>query len=484
MRDFKKYLFWVFLFLLILTLCWIFPYTGDDWAWGSSIGIDRWNSRFRNYSGRYVGNTIVLILTRFRFLRAVVMTMCLVGMSYMFVKISNCEYYIALIIIALQFAAPKEMLRQSIVWTAGFSNYVTSITLFITYIFLITCVFTDCNKKHQLIIKSILLFLFGYLSAMIVEHITIMQIILGSGIVLAAWIKNKKGKGIYMLYVAGSVGGALTMFSNECYAAAATGTDGYRSIVTSISELFTKIGDNYFNIIGKQMLLDNVLLELSAAAIITILYIQKADEWKERRRILEGSIVLIDGAVLYGLITRINISWSQKRVLGSYVDGFINFIFWLALLCFTLFIIIEENKKARMLMILSGIACACGSLLLVSPIGPRCFFASYVMLIWYCVECLSLIKITPARKDLTVKFSIILTSIILCMNFAIYSVICIQDKQQLEAIRQAERDGKAEVFIQVLQYEDYLHCARLNDIWEERYKLFYGISPDLKIKYN
>lgn len=42
----------------------------------------------------------------------------------------------------------------------------------------------------------------------------------------------------------------------------------------------------------------------------------------------------------------------------------------------------------------------------------------------------------------------------------------------------------SELFIQVLQYEDYLHCVRLNDIWEERYKLFYGISPDLKIKYN
>lgn len=42
-------------FFLIAALCWLFPYTGDDWAWGSQIGIERLKSGFANYNGRYVG---------------------------------------------------------------------------------------------------------------------------------------------------------------------------------------------------------------------------------------------------------------------------------------------------------------------------------------------------------------------------------------------------------------------------------------------
>lgn len=481
MRSYKKQFIWTVLFFLVFTLCWIFPYTGDDWAWGSSIGIDRWNSWFQNYSGRYVGNMIVLILTRFRFLRAAVMAVCMVGMSYMFVKISNCKHYISLFVIALQFAAPKEILRQSIVWTSGFSNYVTSITLFILYIFLITCVFSDQNR---LVVKSILLFLLGYLSAMIVEHITIMQIIVGMGIVFWTWIKKWRHKSIYIFYLLGSVLGTITMFSNECYASAVAGTDGYRSIATSMSELCVKICDNYFDTIGKQMILNNIILELFAAVVVTILYMQKINEGKDQRHILEGSVVLIDVSVLYGLITRINNSWSQSYALGKYIDGFVNLVFWSALIIFTLFMTIEESKKARMLMIVFGIVCACGSLLMVSPIGPRCFFASYVLMIWYCVECLSLITINPEWKGMVLKITLMMTGLILCMNFAIYGALYKQDKQQLEMIRKAERDGNEEVVVQVFQYEDYLHCARINGIWAERYKLFYGISPDLKITYN
>ena len=48
----------------IAILCYLFPYTGDDWAWGSKIGIDRLNNWFENYNGRYVGNLIVLAMTR------------------------------------------------------------------------------------------------------------------------------------------------------------------------------------------------------------------------------------------------------------------------------------------------------------------------------------------------------------------------------------------------------------------------------------
>lgn len=462
-------------------LCWIFPYTGDDWAWGSSIGIERWNTRFQNYSGRYVGNIIVLLLTRSRILRALIMASCITGISYMIIKISNCKNHMMILIIALIFSAPKALLRQSIVWTSGFSNYATSITLFILYVFLITYLFP--NTKHlkgKTTIQSFFLLILGYLSAMIVEHITIMQIILSGCIAFWVWKKYYKPIFTYIAYFIGSVCGAITMFSNECYSSAVSGTDGYRSVATNIYDLCQKIHSNYFDIIGKQMILDNLILELFVSIIITLLFIKMSNN---NSRILKITVILINFSVFYGLITRINSSWSGVYKLGKYTDGCINIIFWISLLIFTVFIIENQYKKIKMIGVLLCIAFSSGSLLLVSPIGPRCFFACYILLIWYCMECISLITINHELTKIFLVSSTLLMSLILYMNFTIYGSIYKQDKLQLKTIRQAMVDGKTDITIPILPFEDYLHCARLNGIWEERYKLFYEIPLELKINY-
>ncbi len=59
-----------------LLLSFFFPYTGDDWAWGSSIGIQRLMTGFDNYNGRYAGNVLVLLLTRSKLLNVVSMATC------------------------------------------------------------------------------------------------------------------------------------------------------------------------------------------------------------------------------------------------------------------------------------------------------------------------------------------------------------------------------------------------------------------------
>ena len=48
MKNIKKFRY-IVTFIILIFLCWMFPYTGDDWAWGSSIGIERLNTWFDNY---------------------------------------------------------------------------------------------------------------------------------------------------------------------------------------------------------------------------------------------------------------------------------------------------------------------------------------------------------------------------------------------------------------------------------------------------
>lgn len=67
--DKKRAVFYSILIFFLIALCYCFPYTGDDWAWGSSIGIERYNNFFKGYNGRYLGNIMVMILTRSQVLK-------------------------------------------------------------------------------------------------------------------------------------------------------------------------------------------------------------------------------------------------------------------------------------------------------------------------------------------------------------------------------------------------------------------------------
>ncbi|MBE6715009.1 MAG: hypothetical protein E7575_07010 [Ruminococcaceae bacterium] len=67
------------MFAVFSILVLLFPYSGDDWAWGSEIGLDRLETRFESYNGRYAGNLLVLILTRSNILRIFVISASLMS---------------------------------------------------------------------------------------------------------------------------------------------------------------------------------------------------------------------------------------------------------------------------------------------------------------------------------------------------------------------------------------------------------------------
>ena len=123
------------IFVVLLILCSLFPYTGDDWAWGSALGIERLKTWFDNYSGRYVGNLIVLALTRSKILKTVVMSGTVTGIIVLINNITKKQRGAVWIITLLLVFMPVGLLKQSIVWTSGFANYATSIFFILLYVY-------------------------------------------------------------------------------------------------------------------------------------------------------------------------------------------------------------------------------------------------------------------------------------------------------------------------------------------------------------
>ena len=371
----------------------------------------------------------------------------------------------ATLVTILIFTAPKAVIRQSIVWTAGFSNYTTSIVLILLYGLFVRNLFIEDGKKHSNI-WAIPMLILGFLTTLIVEHVTILAVIMAVYIIAFNFIKNRKIELSHVAYFVGTIAGTATMFSNSVYSSI--------GIIT-----------NYFDVIGKEMMFDNIVLCVVMAIVVLIAFIQYHEKLESNMAKIVSciSLTLVMGTLVYGIVTRVDTEWIYNWKYGKYLDGVFNVIFWISLLVLVLSLFKDKYVKYRLSFILGCIACVSGPLLMVTPIGPRCFFATFVLTIWFIAEVCNLVNINEDIYGILTKMEIAALVIVMGMQFAVYAPIYKADRARLDKVRKAESEGKSEVTIQRLPYEGYLHApSPSEEIWEYRYKLFYNISQDLKIK--
>lgn len=59
----------LYIFIFFIILGFITPLTGDDWTWGSSIGLHRLSTGYVGYNGRVVSNTLEVLISRYALIR-------------------------------------------------------------------------------------------------------------------------------------------------------------------------------------------------------------------------------------------------------------------------------------------------------------------------------------------------------------------------------------------------------------------------------
>ena len=171
--KYKKIVPFVVVFLFFGVLGYLFPYTNDDWAWGSSIGINRLNNFFANYNGRYLGNLLVILLTRFRIIRALVMAVILTLITFLINKIIQKETEnktILLIAIFLMVLVPRPIFRQAIAWTSGFTNYVPPVLLILIWFYLSRNILDNKEMKLNKLFEKDLSLFFSYMNISIQQY--------------------------------------------------------------------------------------------------------------------------------------------------------------------------------------------------------------------------------------------------------------------------------------------------------------------------
>ena len=214
--------------LFFFTIAILAPLSGDDWSWGSAIGRERLATWFYDYNGRYVGNLIVMILTRSDILRVIVETLVNVGIVLASVKVvwnftKSEKASIAVLVMFGLALLPVRVWGQTFLWTSGFSNYNTTTLFVLVNILVFQSLFLKQEKvevKENPKLKTILcvgLFaLFTFLAQMILENISIF-IIGFSFVVLAVALFKKEKIMLAFSQLIGALAGAAVMFSNPTY---------------------------------------------------------------------------------------------------------------------------------------------------------------------------------------------------------------------------------------------------------------------------
>ena len=122
-EKYKKYLF---LFIAFAVLFLVIPYCDDDLRWGSTMGMERLANWFDGYGGRYLGYIIILLLAKFYPLKVISQALVLTLLVYMLDRLSyeNQTEYVSVIFL---FFMPLSIFSDTIGWTSGFANYITSV---------------------------------------------------------------------------------------------------------------------------------------------------------------------------------------------------------------------------------------------------------------------------------------------------------------------------------------------------------------------
>lgn len=476
--NFKVQLFIVF--ILLTVLCFYFPYTHDDWAWGTSVGIERLNSFFKDYNGRYIGNLFVLALTRSIFLKSITMSIVLTALCYniyIFINKKNKNiFWLSLIFILL---TPKLVFAQSIAWVSGFTNYVIPTLFILMYFNLFKYIFED-----KLIVKKsnyLFAILLGFANSLIMENITLFNICISCIFLIYAYWKHKKIDYAQVCFLVAALLGTYLMFSNGAYSMIASNEDNYRSVAQE-GNLFISSIHLYFDEIYSMFFTNNVLISIfiSFMGIVTVFKYKNENIKKKLYPVLNIIEFILIYYCFFIVIKTLNPSWMILLRYTKYVEG-ISVLFWCLALCVLVTIRWDTSSIMRKALVAEmSYVILLAPLFVVNPISSRNVFPLYVQLV---VLGLCLYEYNKDILHVKAKHLIMISLASYLFLISIYGYVYYCDQRRIDEIA-VDKITQDVLKIEKLPYNDYLWTPEPeNDMWRERFKHFYDIPEDTEIKF-
>jgi len=144
-------------------------------------------------------------------------------------------------------------------------------------------------------------------------------------------------------------------------------------------------------------------------------------------------------------------------------------------------LVTEPSGRFPLLLPLICVPLCIGPLLVVRPIGDRCMFPGYLLLMLFTVGLLDLLRIRgpfPTEKKALTVLTVVL-ALQMVHLFGVYSPIHARNQAMNAYARIQSEAGATVIRITDLSEDGYVHCSYpYNEIWWNRYCLYYGLNTD------
>ena len=458
-------------FAAILWLMLLTPLTGDDWCFLSLHTTNpgalaaRIAEQWHNLNGRVIGNICAILFSGLDFPRE----LCKAAVVFFTVLLMNRlifrrlpapagQVWTGLLIGAAVYMMPKEMYRQTFNWMAGFFNYVPVMLLILLYLWLIRGFLEGGsipNTPFSVLGAAVL----GVCSQLFVENLTIYAVILSFAVLVWYWFSRRKLNLTLAVYAAGAVCGALIMFRSPVYGRISADEDGYRTMNLGLTGMLRIMGENYETVI--QYTFRSCLPQLAVMAALACVLLAR------NRRMHPWARYLLMGAVCAGPVY----GWATEEVLAQPRNSAWDSALWLdlavwvlfgAALLLTLLTSVQDLYRRRLgLVLLWSVPLSAGPLLFVQPIGPRCFYLTYLceigVLFLLLAEAVNWEETDRAKTGLIRFAGVFLAG----AGLLFYLQISLPNHEtyqtRVESAREQVQAGKTEVVLPVYPYPDFVH---------------------------
>ena len=462
MKSIKKFIeknkCYIILFLVIFLISLLFPYTAEDWKWGS-IKINNFTNLINaiRYKGRFLGNFLAILLTHNKIIRGIIIGLTCIILTKSIKNQTQCKIkYIWLLILFI----PEEVLSSGIIWSTGFAYFFIPLVLFIIIIKL-------NNQKNDSKSRYILIFILNFLAALFIENITLFLLVYNILYLIINSIKNKKLNICLLFAFLGSLIGSIIIFS----------INNYFEIIITNFHLKTII-KNYINYGYKYIAFNNIEI---IAILILFIYLYAKNNNKLNTK--NSSLFLYElFYIIYSIIFNLKKGWNPLLSYTEIFNAIITGIFLIILLFQLLTLFKESKSKKNINQIIFAIIDIYIPLIVLTLTNYGNFIIIYIL---ECILTLYIYKETKVEECKILNIIIMVTIIIYISYFtSIYAYISLVESRRDKYIAEVNNNIKDEYQINIpeLPYKNFIWHPDFDNETLSLYKKKNQISDNLKFK--
>lgn len=470
----------IFTYYLIMSV--LTPLIHDDLQWGSAYGIQMLKEGFQSLNGRYLGNTLEIVAVRFPFFRYVSYSLCAVGVIALIfqfttdMKRQQCDRSFSYLLIFLfMLLIPTTIYSQIYGWFAGFYNYVPA-TLCALY--LLRCYLKllegwslgSWERRGALFV--------GLIGQWFMENMTIFNVVIVTLFIVGIWFKYKAISIDTIVLFFTTIIGATVMFLNPNYMEILAGHSNYQKISDSQHGMLSKVLGTLLSKFPDYIIFQPIVI-LTIIAVLLALFVRhrvvsRFQQWYY--------MIGLMSAPVYTLFIRIPFDFQDKQgdtgvaLMNVIVGG----LFFISVSMTILKVLPPGRMKRYCIVLLWTIPVMVAPLLIVQPMGPRNFYAVYIIYVIITMGLLSKVNIRPYR------FVLILTTMMATSFIIIFSIISIAQYQRIQSLETAIQHNPSltSYTVERLPFESYMqHSSPYDEKKTEIFKTYWGVPKKVKLHF-